>query len=129
LQSDVTTAVAEAWRFGGASRLMGAVLREARRTGEAAVFEANGPTLWQTVRRSIEATLERFWHAGALDGESASEAYVVRCDQTTMTQSDLDNGRVKVEITVRPTHSIERITIVLALNGGGETMLAAKGVA
>lgn len=129
LQSDVTTAVAEAWRFGGASRLMGAVLREARRTGEASVFEANGPTLWQTVRRSIEATLERFWHAGALDGQSASEAYVVRCDQTTMTQSDLDNGRVKVEITVRPTHSIERITIVLALNGGGETMLAAKGVA
>jgi hypothetical protein len=129
LQSDVTTAVGEAWRFGGASRLMGAVLREARRTGEAAVFDANGPALWRSIRRSIETTLERFWRAGALDGQTPSEAFLVRCDLTTMNQNDLDNGRVKVEITVRPTHSIERITVVLALNSGGESMPAAQGVA
>lgn len=129
LQSDVTTAVAEAWRFGGASRLLGAILREARRTGESALFEANGPGLWRSIRRTIEATLERFWHAGALDGETPSEAFLVRCDLGTMTQNDLDNGRVKVEITVRPTHAIERITVVLALNGGGETMRMAQGVA
>jgi len=129
LQSDVTTAVGESWRFGGASRLMGAVLREARRTGEAAVFDANGPALWRSIRRSIETTLERFWRAGALDGQTPSEAFLVRCDLTTMNQNDLDNGRVKVEITVRPTHSIERITVVLALNSGGESMPAAQGVA
>ena len=93
------------------------------------MFEANGPTLWRNIRRGIEKTLERFWRAGGLDGQSPSDAYLVRCDLSTMNQNDLDNGRVKVEITVRPTHSIERITVVLALSGGGETMLASQGVA
>jgi hypothetical protein len=128
LQSDVTTSVTEAWRFGGASRLMGAVLREARRSGESVLFDANGQALWQSVRRNIEATLERFWRTGGLDGSTPAEAFVVRCDRSTMTQNDLDHGRVKVEISVRPAMSIERITVVLALNGPGATTSNVRGV-
>lgn len=129
LQSDVTTAVSEAWRFGGASRLLGAVLREARRNGEAALFDANGPALWQSVRRSVEATLERFWRAGGLNGATAAEAFAVRCDRSTMTQNDLDNGRLRVAITVRPATSIEHLTVVLALNGAGASADSVRGVA
>lgn len=119
LQSDVTASPDPAWRFGGASRLMGALLRAARRTGESVLFEGNGPALWTRVRRSIEDLLEAFWRQGALAGSTAADAFSVRCDRSTMTQNDLDNGRLRVEITVRPAASIGRITVVLNLASTG----------
>jgi len=44
-----------------------------------------------------------------------AEAFDVRCDRGTMTQNDLDNGRLVVVIQVRPAMAIERITVVLKL--------------
>lgn len=119
LVSDVTTAADEAWRLGGASRLMGVILRTARAWGEAVVFEANGPQLWTRLRRSLEELLARFWQAGALAGSSAAEAFSVRCGPDTMTRNDLDTGRLLVEIAVRPALSVEQITVVLALANPG----------
>jgi hypothetical protein len=115
LQSDVTTSPVEAWRFGGASRLMSCVMRAARAAGDAVVFEGNGPALWQMLRTTIEDLLLGFWREGAFSGASAAQAFAVRCDRSTMTQNDLDNGRLVVEITVWPAASIERITVVLKL--------------
>ncbi|MDB5801307.1 MAG: hypothetical protein JWL63_2246 [Rhodocyclales bacterium] len=115
LQSDVTTAANEAWRFGGASRLMGTILRAARAAGDSVVFEPNGPRLWAQLRRTIEDMLMGFWREGAFAGASATEAFSVRCDNSTMTQADLDAGRMIVQISVRPAVSIERITVVLNL--------------
>jgi hypothetical protein len=115
LLSDVTTAPAEAWRFGGASRLVGMVLRAARAAGEAMAFDPNGPALWAQLRNSIEDLLLQFWNEGAFAGATAAEAFSVRCSRSTMTQADLDAGRLIVEIALRPTASIERITVVLDL--------------
>jgi uncharacterized protein len=59
-----------------------------------AVFENNGPTLWSRVKESIDSFLYNEYAQGNLLGDSASQAYFVRCDRTTMTQNDLDNGRM-----------------------------------
>jgi hypothetical protein len=59
-----------------------------------AVFENNGPALWARVKESIDSFLYNEWKEGSLLGESAAQAYFVRCDRTTMTQNDLDNGRM-----------------------------------
>jgi uncharacterized protein len=59
-----------------------------------AVFENNGPTLWARVADSIDSFLNSEFAAGNLLGTSPAEAYFVRCDRTTMTQNDLDNGRL-----------------------------------
>lgn len=59
-----------------------------------AVFENNGPSLWARVRDSIDSFLNNEYASGNLLGSSPSEAYFVRCDRTTMTQNDLDNGRM-----------------------------------
>jgi uncharacterized protein len=59
-----------------------------------AVFENNGPSLWARVADSIDSFLNNEFAEGNLLGASASEAYFVRCDRTTMTQNDLDNGRM-----------------------------------
>ena len=59
-----------------------------------AVFENNGPALWARVKDSIDSFLRNEFAEGRLLGDSPSEAYFVRCDRTTMTQNDLDNGRL-----------------------------------
>jgi uncharacterized protein len=123
LQSDVTLSSHEAWRFGGASRLMATLLRAARAAGDGLAFELNGPATWLQVRRAMEHLLEGFWREGAFGGADAGQAFSVRCDRHTMRQADLDNGRLVVEISVRPAASVERITVVLDLNSASSSSL------
>ncbi len=47
------------------------------------------------------------WRTGALMGTKPEEAFFVRCDRTTMTQNDLDNGRLICLIGVAPTYPAE----------------------
>jgi phage tail sheath protein FI len=58
------------------------------------VFEVNGPALWDAVRHTVEGFLFNQWKSGALLGAKPEQAYFVRCDATTMTADDLDNGRL-----------------------------------
>ncbi|WP_309623217.1 phage tail sheath subtilisin-like domain-containing protein [Novosphingobium sp.] len=59
-----------------------------------AVFEPNGEALWANVRSTISDFLYNEWVSGALLGTKPEEAFFVRCDRSTMTQNDLDNGRL-----------------------------------
>ncbi len=59
-----------------------------------AVFEPNGEALWANVRTTVSDFLYNEWVNGALLGTSPKEAFFVRCDRSTMTQNDLDNGRL-----------------------------------
>ena len=59
-----------------------------------AVFEPNGERLWANVRQTISDFLYNEWRNGALLGTTTDEAFFVRCDRSTMTQNDLDNGRL-----------------------------------
>ena len=58
------------------------------------VFENNSPQTWTNVRHTIEDFLLNEWKRGGLLGSKPEEAYFVRCDLSTMTQNDLDNGRL-----------------------------------
>jgi hypothetical protein len=70
-------------------------------------FEPNDETLWSNVRRTIEDFLFNQWRSGALAGTKPEEAYFVRCDRTTMTQNDLDNGRLMCLVGVAPIRPAE----------------------
>ena len=65
-----------------------------------AVFEPNGPQLWGNIRQTISDFLLNEFYSGALLGDRPEQAYFVRCDRSTMTQNDLDNGRLVVLIGV-----------------------------
>ena len=58
------------------------------------VFEPNDEPLWNRVRRAVEDFLRSEWRNGALLGNKADQAFFVKCDRTTMTQNDLDQGRL-----------------------------------
>lgn len=71
------------------------------------VFEPNNEELWLKVRMTIESFLYDVWRTGALLGTRPEEAYFVRCDRSTMSQGDLDNGRLVCLIGVAPTKPAE----------------------
>jgi len=58
------------------------------------VFENNGPDLWASTAQLITDFLSNEYANGNLLGATKAQAFFVRCDATTMTQNDLDNGRL-----------------------------------
>src|SRR5947209_2688102 len=64
------------------------------------VFEPNGKLLWERVRRQTEAFLFVEFKRGRLVGNKPEQAFFVRCDRSTMTQNDIENGRLVVLIGV-----------------------------
>ena len=79
------------------------------------VFEPNGEPLWKAVRQTITNFLLNNWRSGALMGTKPEEAFFVRCDSSTMTQNDIDNGRLIVEIGVAPVRPAEFVIIRIGL--------------
>ena len=59
-----------------------------------AVFEPNAEPLWAQVTRSVRSFLTVVWRNGALEGTSPEQAFFVICYRTTMTQTDIDEGRL-----------------------------------
>jgi len=82
------------WKYISVRRYFAYLEHSIERGTQWAVFESNGDTLWANVRRTIEDFLVSEWKSGALLGREPKEAFFVRCDRTTMTQNDLDNGRL-----------------------------------
>lgn len=72
-----------------------------------AVFEPNSELTWANVRRTIEDFLLNEWLNGALLGEKPDRAYFVVCDRSTMSQNDLDNGRLVCKIGVAASRPAE----------------------
>lgn len=79
------------------------------------VFEPNADPLWARVRRTISNFLTTVWRNGALEGTKREEAFFVKCDRTTMTQTDIDNGRLIVIIGVAPVKPAEFVIIRIGL--------------
>lgn len=74
-----------------------------------AVFEPNAEPLWGSIRNAIENFLMTSWREGALQGAKPEQAFFVKCDRTTMTQDDIDNGRLICEIGIAPVKPAEFI--------------------
>lgn len=71
------------------------------------VFEPNDEQLWARVERTIDSFLTRVWRDGALMGSTASEAFYINIGRSTMTQDDIDNGRLVCVIGVAPVKPAE----------------------
>lgn len=95
------------WRYVNVRRLF-IMIRESIEEGtDFAVFEPNDPDLWARVRLTIIQFLETQRRSGALVGKTAADAYFVRCDEKTMTQDDIDQGRLICEIGIAPSKPAE----------------------
>lgn len=119
LLSDVTASAGESYRSGSVNRLVSVISRAARRMGEELVFGNSGPNQWARLRSSLTQLLTALWKVNALDGATAADAFTVRCDRSTMTQNDIDNGRMIATVSFTAASTIELIRVTLAIEPSG----------
>jgi uncharacterized protein len=82
------------WKYVNVRRYFAFVEHSIDKGTQWAVFEPNGDALWANIQLTIADFLYNEWVNGHLLGVKAEQAYFVRCDRSTMTQNDLDNGRL-----------------------------------
>jgi uncharacterized protein len=103
------------WKYVNVRRLLIFIEASIDRGLQWVVFEPNAEPLWARVRRSVSNFLTLVWRNGALEGTKPEEAYFVKCDRTTMTQTDIDSGRLICLIGVAPVKPAEYVIIRIGL--------------
>ena len=103
------------WKYVNVRRLLIFIEASIDRGLQWVVFEPNAEPLWARVRRSISNFLTLVWRNGGLEGTKVEEAYFVKCDRTTMTQTDIDSGRLIVIIGVAPVKPAEFVIVRIGL--------------
>lgn len=71
------------------------------------VFEPNDVSLWQRVNLTVTSFLENLWRGGMLAGATAQEAFFVEIGPSTMTQDDIQSGRLICNIGIAPSRPAE----------------------
>jgi phage tail sheath protein FI len=107
------------WKYVNVRRLFIYVEKSIERGTQWVVFEPNDEPTWARVRRSVGDFLTRAWMDGMLQGRAKEEAFFVRCDRTTMTQADIDNGRLICVIGIAPVKPAEFVIFRIGQWTGG----------
>ena len=95
------------WKYVNVRRLFIYVEQSIKNNTNWVVFEPNSEVLWGRVKRTIESFLATCWRDGALAGSTPEQAFFVECGPTTMTQDDIDNGRLICNIGIAPVKPAE----------------------
>ena len=114
-----TTSSDPLWKYLNVRRLFLFIEESIEQATQWVVFEPNNEKLWARVKQSITQFLTTVWRSGALMGLTPAEAFFVKCDRTTMTQDDIDNGRLIVMIGVAPVKPAEFVIFRIAQWTGG----------
>ncbi len=107
------------WRYVNVRRLFIFIEESIRANTNWAVFEPNDEVLWVRVQRTISVFLENMWRSGSLAGAAPEEAYFVNIGRDTMTQDDIDNGRLICVIGVAPVKPAEFVIFRLSQKTAG----------
>ena len=95
--------------------------KQAKDLSAYAVFENNDTRLWSGLSTVLNTFLLNYWQQGGLRGASPKESYYVKVDETTTTWSDIQNGRVNIEIGVALQYPAEFVVISIGQLTGSAT--------
>lgn len=95
------------WKYINIRRLFIFIEETIKANTSWAVFEPNDEPLWVRVRRTISVFLNGLWRNGSLAGSSPEEAFFVNIGRNTMSQDDIENGRLICVIGVAPVKPAE----------------------
>lgn len=102
-----TTSSDPSWKYVNVRRLFIYLEESIKANTNWVVFEPNDERLWARVKRTIDGFLKTMWRSGALAGSTEAEAFFCNIDHSTMTQDDIDNGRLICVIGVAPVKPAE----------------------
>ena len=75
------------------------------------VFEPNDEPLWRQIWTNVKVFMDDLFKLGAFQGNSPDEAYLVKCDSETTTQSDINKGIVNILVGFAPLKPAEFVVI------------------
>ncbi len=114
-----TTTSDSEWIYVPVRRLFLFIEKSIERGTQFAVFEPNTPPLWATINRSLTNFLTTVWRDGALMGNSPEEAFFVDVGPNTMTQADIDAGRLIVQVGIAPAKPAEFVIFRISQKTAG----------
>jgi Bacteriophage tail sheath protein len=103
--------VADPFKFVSLRRLELFIEDSITRGLQSTVFEPNGPSLWEHIRASVTDFLLGLFRQGALQGDKPQQAFFVRCDASTTTRQDTDQGIVNLVVGFAPLRPAEFVII------------------
>ncbi|QWH88417.1 phage tail sheath family protein [Bacillus toyonensis] len=113
------------WKYINVRRLFNYLEESIEEGTQWVVFEPNDEKLWARVKLTLTEFLTRVWRDGALMGTKPEEAFFVKIDRTTMTQDDIDNGRLIALIGIAPVRPAEFVIFRIAQVPSGATITEA----
>jgi phage tail sheath protein FI len=102
------------WKYVNVRRLFIFIEASIFRGTQWVVFEPNNDRLWGRVKQTITEFLRTQWREGALFGATEEEAFFVKVDRSTMTDDDINNGRLIVVIGIAPVRPAEFVIFRIA---------------
>jgi hypothetical protein len=99
------------WRYVSVRRLLSMIRKALFLLSEWVVFEPNNADTRNRLRVLIDGYLNALFRRGAFAGASAEEAYFVRCDESTTTAADRDEGRLIALVGVAASRPFEFVVV------------------
>jgi uncharacterized protein len=103
--------LANEWKYLAVRRTALFIEESLYRGTQWAVFEPNDEPLWAQIRLNVGAFMQDLFRQGAFQGKSAREAYFVKCDSETTTQTEIDQGIVNILVGFAPLKPAEFVVL------------------
>jgi len=110
--------LASQWKYIPVRRLALYIEESLFRGTKWAVFEPNDEPLWAQLRLSVGSFMHDLFRQHAFEGASPRQAYLVKCDSETTTQSDIDQGIVNILVGFAPLKPAEFVVIQITQLAG-----------
>jgi phage tail sheath protein FI len=107
------------WKYVNVRRLFIYLEESIKANTNWVVFEPNDERLWARVKRTIDGFLRTMWRDGALAGSTEADAFFCNIGPSTMSQDDIDNGRLICVIGVAPVKPAEFVIFRITQKTGG----------
>ncbi len=110
--------LADEWKYVNVRRLGLFIERSIEQGTQWAVFEPIDELLFASLQRAISNFMHGLWQQGAFAGTTSGTCYFIRCDSSTTTPEDIDNGTVNVLVYFAPLRASEFVLIKIGLRAG-----------
>jgi phage tail sheath protein FI len=106
-----TDVLASDWKYIPVRRLAYYIEESVVRGLKWATLEPNDQALWSQIGLSVNAFMHTLFTQGAFQGTTPPQAYFVKCDGTTTTPTDMQNGIVNIMIGFAPIKPAEFVIL------------------
>jgi phage tail sheath protein FI len=110
--------LADQWKYLPVRRMALYIEESLFRGTQWVVFEPNDEALWSQIRLNITAFMQSLFLKGAFQGTTPKDAYFVKCDSETTTQTDINNGIVNIIVGFAPLKPAEFVILKIQQMAG-----------